>query len=578
MRNRYGAAILTTLLLLLFFVVPASTATVPGVKEFQLYATDGWVTMPDGERIYIWGFSDKNQVGSATLPGPMLQVNQGDRVRLTMTNIGPSVANAPKPNHTIHLHGLDVDQENDGVGHTSQEVAHGKSFTYNFVATHTGTYWYHCHVDPTDHIQMGMYGAIVVMPSDGSNRAWNGGPAFDRQVTMVLSEIDPVWHSAIHDRKSFDRTDFHPRYWLINGKAAPDTIYDLASVVRGEVGEKVLVRLVNTGYQWHAMHMHGFHFDVIASDGRPLPAPWTKDTISIAPGERYDLLVTLSQRGVFPFHDHSEVRVTNNGKVGEGGMGGMHTMVYAGVPLPTSADHSHGATPPTPPSPPSPAAPPAGNPPPATSSPAHTPGVHAEIRLGSTAATVDGKATTLAAAPELVQGRTMVPLRALGELLGAGVEWNQEERSATYTRAGTKVQVWIDRDVAKVNGQDLTMSAPPVILNDRTYVPLRFVSEALGATIGFTAPDQPISVTIPPTARVALRNLTFQPAVLHVPAGTVVTWENQDLTVMHNVKAGDWDSGHLGAKQTYSRTFATGGTYDYFCDLHATMTGQIVVQ
>lgn len=473
----------------------------------------------------------------------------------------------------------------DGVGHTSHEVTFGNSFTYTFTANHAGTYWYHCHVDPTDHIQMGMYGAIVVMPSDGSNRAWSGGPTFDRQVTMVLSEIDPVWHSAILDRKPFDRTEFNPRYWLINGKAAPDTMYDLATVVKGEVGEKVLVRLVNAGYQWHAMHMHGFHFDVIASDGRPLPAPWTKDTISVAPGERYDLLVTLDQRGAFPFHDHAEVHVTNNGSLGDGGLGGMHTMVYSGMPLPSKEEHSQGGTAPPP------AVPPAGtgggstgtgsgavSAPSAPPSQAHIPGVYAELRLGSTEATVDGKVTTLAAAPELVEGSTMVPLRALGDLLGAGVEWNQEQQLATYTRTGTTVQVWIGRDVAKVNGQDLTMSAPPVILQDRTYVPLRFVSEALGAKIGFTALDRPITVTIPPTARVVMRNLAFQPSVLWVPVGTVVTWENEDTITLHNVKAGEWGSGYLGAKQRFSRTLNTPGTYFYVCDLHVSMTGQIVVQ
>lgn len=110
MRMRYGAVILASLLMLLMFVAPTSMAKEPDAKELHLYATDGWVTMPDGEKIYIWGFSDKNEVGSATLPGPTIQVNEGDRVRVTMTNIGPSVANAPRPNHTIHLHGLDVNQ------------------------------------------------------------------------------------------------------------------------------------------------------------------------------------------------------------------------------------------------------------------------------------------------------------------------------------------------------------------------------------------------------------------------------------------------------------------------------------
>lgn len=314
---------------------PVSSAAALIEREFEIYATDGWTTMPDGERIYIWGFSDKNEKGSATLPGPTITVNEGDRVRITLHNLGFAHSQV-KPNHTIHLHGLDVDQANDGVGHTSHEVAAGESFTYEFTATHAGTYWYHCHVDPTEHIQMGMYGAIVVQAEGGAKTAWTGGPAYDREVTLVLSEIDPVWHKSVADRKPYDRTLFHPRYWLINGKAAPDLLSDLSSVIQGEVGERILVRLINAGYQWHAMHMHGFHFDVIASDGRPMPFAWSKDTLSIAPAERYDLLVTLNQKGAFPFHDHNEIAVTNNGEAG----GGMHTMVYSGVPVPGPSPHS----------------------------------------------------------------------------------------------------------------------------------------------------------------------------------------------------------------------------------------------
>ncbi len=324
--------------LLTAWLAPAQTpaAGQPGVKEFRIYATDGWVTMPDGARVYIWGFSDKDQKGSATLPGPSIRVNQGDRVRITLTNIGLAEQSGAQPNHTIHLHGLDVDQANDGVGHTSHEVPYGQSQTYEFTADYAGTYWYHCHVDPTEHIQMGMYGAIVVMPPGGQKRAYPGGPAFDREVTLVLSEIDPTWHQSVYDRKPYDRTEYRPRYWVINGKAAPELMSDIGSVVQGEVGERILVRLINAGYQWHAMHMHGFHFDVIASDGRPLPAPWSKDTLSIGPAERYDLLVTLNQKGAYPFHDHNEIAVTNNGASG----GGMHTMVYAGQPIPAPQAHA----------------------------------------------------------------------------------------------------------------------------------------------------------------------------------------------------------------------------------------------
>lgn len=293
-------------------------------KHFDLYATDGTLTLPDGTSVYVWGYSDKNEKGSAKYPAPFLTVNEGDQVEVTFTNIGTAKKGIKRVGHTIHFHGLDTDQANDGVPHTSKDLLVGESFTYHFKATHAGTYFYHCHVDTIEHLQMGMTGAFIVKAKDGVNTAWTGGPAFTKEYTFMLNEIDPVWHKAVEEGKKYDRTRFMPTYFTINGKAYPDTEKDPATMIEGKLGFKVLVRLINTGYQPHSMHLHGYHFEVIASDGRPLSSSLVKDTINIGPGERYDLLITFDQDGSYPFHSHNIVDNTNNGAY----PGGMHTMVY----------------------------------------------------------------------------------------------------------------------------------------------------------------------------------------------------------------------------------------------------------
>ena len=97
-------------------------------------------------------------------------------VEIHLTNLGPAEPGVHPFPHTVHLHGLDVDQASDGVPETGAVARVGETITYRFVATHAGTYWYHCHVDTVEHLTMGMYGALIVHPADGPGRAWTDGP------------------------------------------------------------------------------------------------------------------------------------------------------------------------------------------------------------------------------------------------------------------------------------------------------------------------------------------------------------------------------------------------------------------
>lgn len=272
------------------------------LKTFSLStAMNGSQTMPDGKTVRVWGFTSGSGGGGGmsggggmgsgvTVPSPLIQVNEGDSVEVTLYNHSMM-------DHTIHLHGLDVDTQNDGVPHTSFAVPPMGSYTYKFVAKHAGTYLYHCHVDTVLHHQMGMYGPLIVMPADGSNRAWTGGPAFNLQKYWMLSEYDSVWHNS--SPGSVNYSYYNPDYFLINGKADPDTQTDTKTAASFYLGQTLLIRLCNAGYLWQTVSLGGLSFQVIASDGRPLPAAETATSVTLAPGERYDLLVKPAAQGTY---------------------------------------------------------------------------------------------------------------------------------------------------------------------------------------------------------------------------------------------------------------------------------------
>ncbi|TVY03310.1 multicopper oxidase domain-containing protein [Cohnella terricola] len=552
--------------------VRGAIAASPAVKQFRLYATDGYLTLPDGKQVYIWGYSLKNEPGSAEYPSPTLEVNEGDRVEITLTNIGPSNKAIKKLAHTIHWHGLDTDQSNDGVPHTSPAIQLGESFTYKFTADHAGTYFYHCHVDTVEHLQMGMFGAFIVKAKNGANQAWTGGPAFDKDYAFVVNEIDPVWHQAVEESKPYDRTAFHPVYWTINGKSYPDTEQDATTMIEGRVGQTVLIRIINAGYEPHSFHLHGFHFDVIASDGRPLPQPISKDTVLIGQGERYDLLVKFDKDGMFPLHSHNIVDNTNNGVY----PGGLHTMVNVKKDSEIAQKK--------------------------------TIVLRAELR----SAVVDGAPVTLQQTVASIRGYYYIPLRFIAEQWNADLTWDQRDESAVIVTDQASFQLWMNSKQAKAGGKLINLAAPPVRMGDTVMVPVRFVSEQLGADLSYdrtrgeikltatlhsrdlvssdsgtphdhgtpsetgnagTAPDH---VMAPLT--VEIQSNAFMPGILTVKKGQIVTWINKDTSYHTVYELNDlFRSKNLYQNDRFSYTFTEVGTYEYYCSIHPVMQAKISV-
>ena len=278
---------------------PLEPLVVGGVKEYALTASVvRWNILPTVE-VLAYAFNEQ-------VPGPRLQLAQGDRVRITVTN------DLPEPT-SVHWHGLEVPNEMDGPsGITQEPIRPGGSFTYEFTVEQEGTFFYHSHTAADRQQALGLSGALVIAPSEPEP-----SPAAD--VVMQLQE----W--TVRDGYTFPAMPMEglmPNFFTINGKAWPAT-----ETIRARVGDQVRLRFVGNGAFAHPMHIHGGPFRIVATDGNPVPpeAQLTKDTVNVAPGERYDVVWTARTPGRWLVHCHINHHLTNDGTE-ERGAGGL-TMV-----------------------------------------------------------------------------------------------------------------------------------------------------------------------------------------------------------------------------------------------------------
>lgn len=266
--------------------------------SFSLRSRMNGTLVVAGRSYTAWYFSDgsgmfgRGFMGDRDVPSAHIEPIEGQLISVDFFN------QSMMP-HTIHFHGLDVDQQNDGVPSTSFEVPPMGSYTYRFVAPHAGTYHYHCHVDTVLHYARGMWGAVIVRPPDGAtNRVWAGGPTFDEEVLWHLHTVDTSW---LQLQQSGTGTARHrPDGFLLNGLETAAARTDPYTRVRVQQGRTACLRLVHAGYQWARVSLGGLPFEVVATDGRPMRQVQKATSLEIGPGERYDLLLTPGQAGSFP--------------------------------------------------------------------------------------------------------------------------------------------------------------------------------------------------------------------------------------------------------------------------------------
>jgi FtsP/CotA-like multicopper oxidase with cupredoxin domain len=243
-------------------------------------------TLWDGQQVNIWAFGLYDSIGPirSTLPAPLLRANYNDSVHINFFNVS-------QEDHTIHLHGLDVNQANDGVGSTSFEVNSMDSTIYKFRATHPGSYFYHCHVLTTMHLAMGMYGYIVI--DYPGNLLWQNGPGYNKERIFLISDLD----KSINDNpiSPGPLNEHNPDYFMINGLSKQD-LKDTSQVVFANAGDSVLLRIGNMSYNKAVVRFPtGTNHAVLMSDGREIPTPFSSDTLVIHSGERYEIICKPTQ-------------------------------------------------------------------------------------------------------------------------------------------------------------------------------------------------------------------------------------------------------------------------------------------
>jgi FtsP/CotA-like multicopper oxidase with cupredoxin domain len=232
-----------------------------GVKVFELTASEiQWETGP-GQRVAAMAYNRQ-------VPGPQIRVREGDRVRIVLKNeLTESTA--------IHFHGLETPNEVDGVPFITQPpIKPGETHAYEFVVPNAGSHMYHSHHNATKQVGLGMLGAFIVEPKR------------PRKIERVDRDYLFILNDGMHG-------------YTFNGKSFPATEPLIA-----KVGEKIRIRYMNEGMMIHPMHLHGLHMTVIDKDGWPQPAPWKCDTLNVAPGERYDVIVDCKRPGTWAFHCH----------------------------------------------------------------------------------------------------------------------------------------------------------------------------------------------------------------------------------------------------------------------------------
>ena len=304
-----------------------------------------WVFTPKQRGMATVNFESIQANDMLRMPSPVIRVEQGDRLRVTLENTHYMP-------HTIHFHGVDHPYQdaqgegNDGVPRISEMmIMPGESRTYDMTPRQTGTMFYHCHVQPQVHVLMGLQGMFVVEENRPNNRVqtFNVGAGHVRypsaavrenyagEYDLQYSEADKELHELIQQssdpriiakatNREYNTTGRVPEYFLLNGRSFPYTMRESLVLVKPD--EKIKLRVLNAGAEGVSLHTHGHKVTITHYDGveqNPV-ARVTRDVVWLSAAQRLDLeLNTVNDglhsygEGVWFIHDHREQAVTTDG-------------------------------------------------------------------------------------------------------------------------------------------------------------------------------------------------------------------------------------------------------------------------
>jgi FtsP/CotA-like multicopper oxidase with cupredoxin domain len=256
-----------------------------GVKEFHLVAEPVVREIAPGMKAHLWGYNGQS-------PGPTIEVVEGDRVRIFVTNRLPE-------NTSVHWHGQRLPNGMDGVsGLTQPAILPGKTFVYEFEARRAGTFMYHPHADEMTQMAMGLMGSWITHPKN---------PKFmpvDRDFIFLLNayDIDPGSYTPkVNTMLNFN-------LWTWNSRAFPG-IDPL--VVRKN--DRVRIRVGNLTMTNHPIHLHGHEFQVTGTDGGWVPASarWPEVTTDIGVGQMRAIEFVANELGDWSLHCHKSHHTMN---------------------------------------------------------------------------------------------------------------------------------------------------------------------------------------------------------------------------------------------------------------------------
>ena len=262
-----------------------------GVKEFHLVAEPVVREIAPGMKATLWGYNGQS-------PGPTIEVVEGDRVRMFVTN--------KLPEHTtMHWHGQRLPNGMDGVGGlTQKQIPVGKTFVYEFVARRPGTFMYHPHADEMTQMAMGMMGFWVTHPRLDKGAKHPLIDEVNRDFCFLLNayDIDPG------STTPKPNTMLDQNLWTWNSRAFPGI--DSLNV---RLNDKVRIRIGNLTMTKHPIHQHGHEFTVTGTDGGPTPksSRWPEVTTDIAVGQMRQLEFVADEEGDWAFHCHKSHHTMN---------------------------------------------------------------------------------------------------------------------------------------------------------------------------------------------------------------------------------------------------------------------------
>jgi len=311
----------------------------------HLTAGDGFTNMADGREQYIFGFANATgfmpmmgeswdgvmmgYMEKATFPAPTLTFREGDEVYLSLTNVG--MINRPDlfDPHSVHWHGFpNAAAIFDGVPDASIIINMGSTLTYYYKVVEAGTFMYHCHVEATEHMQMGMLGNLYVTPAqDGtltggySLFAYNdgdGSTGYDVAYPIQIGAFDPVFHEKHIGVQPLPFADMDDKYPMLNGRGYPDTVnpatslpYDhgasapMPSLITATPGQRILLRVSSLSTtSFHTLTVQGIPMQVVGKGSRKLglandPSQYyTTNAITLGGGQAMDVI--LDTAGIPP--------------------------------------------------------------------------------------------------------------------------------------------------------------------------------------------------------------------------------------------------------------------------------------